>query len=66
MKKVIDVIFSCFFVLASVLTGAITLKSFYLGEYLQAIALSIAVLYLFGIGCMGLSRLSVYIKGKNI
>ena len=66
MKKVIDSIFSCFFVFVSVFTGGIALKSFYLGEYLQAIVLSIAVLYLFGIGCMGLSMLHFYIKGENI
>jgi hypothetical protein len=66
MKKVTDFIFTCFFVFASVFIGGLAVKSFYLGEYLQAIALSIAVLYLFGIGCMGLSRLRFYIKGKNI
>ncbi len=66
MKKVIDSIFSCFFVFASAFTGGIALKSIYLGEYLQGIVLSIAVLYLFGISCMGLSRLHFYIKEKNI
>lgn len=66
MKKVVDSIFSCFFVFASVFTGGIALKSFYLGEYPQGIVLSIAVLYLFGIGCMGLFKLHLYAKGKNI
>ena len=65
MKIIIDSIFTCFFIFASVFIGGIALRSFYLGEHLQAIALSIAVLYLFGIGCMGLSRLQLYIKGKN-
>jgi len=65
MKNIIDSFFSCFFVFASVFMGGIALKSFYLGEYLQAIALSIGVLYLFGIGCMGLSRLQLYAKRKN-
>jgi hypothetical protein len=65
MKKVIDLLFSIFFVFTSVFIGGIAIKSLYFGYYLEAIALFIAVLYLFGIGCMGLNRLRFYIRGKN-
>ena len=64
MKKVLDLVFSYFFIFASVLTGGIALKLFYAEQYLQSLALFVAVLYLFGVGCMGLNRLSLYVKGK--
>lgn len=64
MKKVLDLFFSYFFVFASVFTGGVALKLFYTDHYLPALVLLIAVLYLFGVGCMGLNRLSLYIMGK--
>lgn len=64
MKKVLDLVFSYFFVVASVFTGGLALKLFYDEQYIQALVLFVAVIYLFGVGCMGLNRLSLYIKGK--
>jgi len=63
MRKILDLLFSYLFVFASVFTGGIALKFFYAEQYLQSLVLFVAVLYLFGIGCMGLNRLSLYIKG---
>ena len=64
MKKISDLLFSYLFVFASVFTGGIALKLFYTECYLQAAVLFVAVFYLFGVGCMGLNRLSLYVKGK--
>ncbi len=64
MKKIADLLFSYFFVFASVITGGYALKLFYYDQYLTFFALLVSAFYLFGIGCMGLDRLTLYMKGE--
>jgi len=64
MKKIFDLLFSYFFVLLSVLVGAYAIKLFYIGKIAYGIVLLFPSLYLFGISCMGFTRLLKYIN-KN-
>jgi len=64
MRKTIDLIFSCMVIFLSVFVGGLALRLFYYGQYIQSFVVFVGVLYLFGIGCMGLDRLSVYVTGK--
>jgi len=64
MKSVMDLFFSYFFVITSVIIGGYGLSMFYGGEYLNFLFLLIATIYLFGIGCMGLNRIKKYSSDK--
>ena len=59
-----DLVFSYVFVFLSVVIGGYAVKLFYYEDIVNCIILVITSIYLFGIGCMGLKRLKLYMQGK--
>ncbi len=68
MKKVIDIVFSVILVFVAPAIAALAFVRFSEGDFLARIAslglLTTAVL-VFGIGCMGLSRMGIFFRDKR-
>jgi hypothetical protein len=59
-----DLVFSYVFVFLSVVIGGYAVKLFYYEDIVNCLILIIACIYFFGIGCMGLKRLKLYMQDK--
>ncbi len=68
MSRIVDIIFSIFLVYIAPIVAGVGLSSFSSSDFLGKIAsigLLVAAIFIFGIACMGLTRMSLYFHGKR-